>query len=254
MYSFSQILIGMAAAGLAVGPRHPMALVAGALDGVLPDVMDWWLRHAWRKPHITVTPDPLNPDAAQLADDLRQALHHAAVTGRNCIVRFNPLPNKTGGFRVCAIDRDPQHRLCVVLNDRRAEIQDAAAANFYAPLHGLPLPIKNQPMDLLLQPSPSRIECRDLATLNDLGHSVPVAAMLTVAVALVNATFGIAVAAALFAHLLLDAGGRRAMRPWLPFSGRIYFARRLWNDCGWRANIAATTLAAAILAALVCCK
>jgi len=302
MYPFSQFLIGMAAAGLAVGPRHPMSLVAGALVGVLPDVMDWWLHHGWRRPHITVTPDPLNPDAAQLAaqmaDGLRQALHHAAVTGRTCIVRFNPLPrtyleiggrdgarpsnhertehllpfwraglrpgrlgfdleigtNKNGSFQTYAIDRDPQHRLCVVLGARRAEVQDAAAANFFAPLHGLPLPIKIQPVDLLLQPSPNRIECRDLAALNDLGHSIPVAALLTVSVALVNATFGIAIAAALAAHLLLDAGGRREMRPWLPFSHRIYFARRLWNDCGWRANISAILLAAAILAALVCCK
>ena len=276
MYPFSQILIGMAAAGLAVGPRHPLALVAGALAGVLPDVMDWWLHHGWRRPHITVTPDPLNPDAAQLAaqmaDGLRQALHHAAVTGRTCIVRFNPLPrtyleiggrdgfdleigtNKNGGFQTYAIDRDPQHRLCVVLGARRAEVQDAAAANFFAPLHGLPLPIKIQPVDLLLQPSPNRIECRDLAALNDLGHSISVAALLTAAGALVNATFGLAIAAALAAHLLLDAGGRREMRPWLPFSHRIYFARRLWNDCGWRANISAILLAAAILAALVCCK
>ena len=59
------------------------------------------------------------------------------------------------------------------------------------------------------------------------------------------------VAAALLAHLLLELGGRREVAPWLPFSGRTWRGRRLWDERGGRATVVACALAAGILAAIL---
>ena len=68
MTPLSQILAGMAAAGVAAGPQHPLALLLGAVAGVLPNACDRWMRQVFRQPLVTVTPDPLAVDAATLAE------------------------------------------------------------------------------------------------------------------------------------------------------------------------------------------
>ena len=59
MQTPTQMLAGMATAGLIAGPHRPYALVAGAVAGVLPDVIDWWARQVFRRPDVVIT---LNPD------------------------------------------------------------------------------------------------------------------------------------------------------------------------------------------------
>ncbi len=92
MHPITQLLICMAVAGVVAGPQRPLALIVGAVAGVLPDVIDRWWQHVFRQPDITVTPDPLAPSAATMAQGLRIALQQTRVQARPCAVRFNPLP------------------------------------------------------------------------------------------------------------------------------------------------------------------
>jgi len=255
MNTFTQLLLGMATAGVAAGPQRPTAFVAGAVAGVLPDAIDWWLRQLVQQPDITVTPDPLAPDPATVAQGVRLALQHVRFCGRSCVVRFNPLPAPNGGYIAYRLDCDRQCRLVVSLGGKPAPVDppDAvgAAAAIFLPLHPLPLRITDTPVDLRLGVMRRRIESRDLDRMTTLGHSLSVAGALAILAGVINFWIGVAAATALVAHLLIEIGGRRDVAIWLPFSGPILRGRRLWNERDWHANLCAGALAGAIVAAVV---
>ena len=258
MRSITQILVGMAAAGVAAGPQRPLALVAGAAAGVLPDAIDWWSRQLFRQPDITVTPDPLAPDPATAAQGMRLALQRVRVHGRPCVVRFNPLPAPQGGFAAYHLDCDRQHRLVVALetNGKSAPVDlpgaDGTLSESFSPLHPLPLRVTDSPVDLRLRAMGRRIESRDLDRVTDIGHGLPMSGAVALLALVLNFWTGVAVTAALAAHLLLEAGGRRDVALWLPFSQRIRHGQRLWNEHGGRANLCAGALASAVIVALLC--
>jgi len=257
MRPLTHILVGMAAAGVVAGPQRPLALVAGAVAGVLPDVIDWWLRQVFRQPDITVTPDPLAPDPATLSQGVRVALQQARVTGRPCVVRFNPLPARDAGFTTYHLDCDRRHRLVVALEsgDKPAPVDPPGAgtnaAEVFSPLHPLPLRITDMPVDLHLVATGRRIESRDLEQVAGAGHGLPAAGAAAAAGFAWSFWSGAGATAALAAHLLLELGGRREAAPWLPFSGRTWHGRRLWDERGWCANACAGVVAGAIIVALL---
>jgi len=256
MRPITQIIVGMAAAGVAAGPQRPFALVAGAVAGVLPDVIDWWWCSYFRQPDIIVTPDPLAPTPAILVEGVRAALQQVRACGTSCVVRFNPLPAPDIGFAAYHFDYDRQHQLSVTLESNgkltpvNAPGTDGRMTAILLPHHPLPLRITHAPVDLQLRASGTRIESRDLAGVTSLGHGLPVAAVLAMAALVINFWLGVATAAALATHLLLENGGRRELAPWLPFSTHTWRSRRLWNEGGWRANLCACIFAGAVLAAL----
>jgi hypothetical protein len=256
MHTLTQLLVGMAAAGIVAGPARPAALIAGAVAGVLPDVVDWWLRQLSPQPDITVTPDPLAPDPAILARGVRLALQRSRDGGRPCVVRLNPLPLLGAGFAAYQLDCDRHHRFRVslVMCGKSAAVlpsgPDAGASGIITPLHPLPLRVTDAPLDLQFAANGRRIESRELGQASGAGHSLAVAGVAAAAALLSGGRWiGGAAAAALAAHLLLEAGGRREVAPLRPFSSRSWHGRRLWNDRGWRANLIAAALAAATLAA-----
>lgn len=257
MRPFTQILIGMAVAGVVAGPQRPLELIAGAVAGVLPDVIDWWLWQVFRQPDITVTPDPLAPTSATMAQGVRLALQQVRACGRPCVVRFNPLPAPEAGYSAYQLDCDRKHRLVVALEagGQTATVDQpgaaGVAARIFTPLHPLPLRITNQPVDLRLNAIGSRIISRDMEQVTNAGHGLPMAGLIVAAAFIIRFWFGMAVAAALTAHLLLEFGGRCEVAPWAPFSSRSCHGRRLWNECGWRANLCAGALAGAALGALL---
>ena len=257
MHPITHALTGMAAAGVVAGPQRPLALVAGAAAGVLPDLVDWWLRQVIHQPDITVTPDPLAPAATTMAQGVRAALLQVRELNRPCVVRLNPLPAPAGGFVACRLDMDRSHRLVVALEpghqtapvDPPGSKENAAA--IFTPQHPLPLRIADKPVELRFRAQGPRIESSDLALETAAGHGLPVAALMVTAACALHFWCGMAAAAALATHVLLEAGGRRAIAPWAPFSSHRWRGRRLWNECSWQANLAACVLACALLAALL---
>ncbi len=252
----TQLLVGMAAAGIVAGPARPGALIAGAVAGVLPDVVDWWARQLAPQPDITVTPDPLAPEPAMMARGVRLALQRARDNGRPCVVRLNPLPLAGGGFTVYQLDCDRHRCLRISLAPcgRSAPVNppatEAAATGTFAPRHPLPLRVTDAPVDLQFAANGRRIESRELGQVSGTGHSLPVAGLAAAAALLIGGRWiGMAAVAALAAHLMLEAGGRREVAPFLPFYRWSWHGRRLWNERGWRANLMAGALAAAALAA-----
>jgi hypothetical protein len=257
MCSLTQLLLGMATAGVVAGPQRPLALVAGAVAGLLPDLLDGWAGQLYRQPDITVTPDPLDPQLAPMAAGLRLAIQQTRATGRPCILRCNPLPDRRGGFIPYQLDYDRQHRLLFArpTGGKSARVHLTAPGSApdepFEPLHPLPLPITNRPVDLELHTRGPRMECRDLAQVAGVGHAWPVAGGIAIATSLCAPWLGAAVAATLAMHLLLDAAGRRESRPGFPFTRQTCYGRRLWHEAGWRANAAASAIAAGALAVLL---
>ena len=257
MHPSTQVLVGMAAAGLVAGPQRPLVLVAGAVAGVLPDVIDWWQRQAWRQPDITVTPDPLAPKPAVMAEGVRLTLQQVRNSGRPCVVRFNPLPAPDGRCVAYDLDCDRLHRLVVLLegSGKPAPVDLPGAsgdsAGILAPFHPLPLRITDTPKDLRLAATGTRIESRDLDEVAGVGHSLFVAGVAAGVAAACNFRIGMAAGAALLAHLLFEIGGRREVAPWSPLSGKTWRGRRLWNERGWRANACAGALAGGTVFAML---
>jgi len=253
MRTVPQMLLGMAAAGLIAGPQRPCALVAGAVAGVAPDALDWWLLHLRRKPLITVTPDPLAPDPALMIQGLRAALHHVRTEAQPCVVRFNPLPAADGTFTGYALDYDRHHRLVAKLDAPGHEaVLDEADGHIVrlALFHPLPLRVTDRPIDVLFSGSAAHIESRDLAYVTGGGHTLLAAGALTAfAMATCGWLVGVATSAALLLHLLLDAGGDCELAPWQPFAAEPVRGRRLWRDQEARANLTAATVAAVLLLA-----
>jgi len=257
MRPFTQLLVGMAAAGVAAGPQRPFALVAGAVAGVLPDVTDWWLQQVFRQPDITVTPDPLAPEPATMAQGVRLALQQVRSSGRPCVVRFNPLRAPDVGFAAYYLDCTRRHRLVVALesNGNAAPVDppgtEENAAGIFTPFHPLPMRVTKTPVNIRLDAIGRRVESRDMDRATDVGHGLPVAGMVVAAAGIISAWTGAGVATALASHLLLEAGGRRDAAPWAPFSSRRWHGRRLWDERGWRANLCASMLAGAVLVVLL---
>ena len=258
MHPLTQILIGMAAAGVVAGPQRPSALIAGAVAGVLPDLIDWWQQQVFRQPDITVIPDPLAPAPATVAQGLRLALHHARASGRPCVVRLNPLPAPGHGFAPYRLDCDRRHQLVIAQESggQTAPVNrpgtNTPPAGSMTPFHPLPLRITDRPLDLHLDVLKRRIESRDLNEVTGVGHGVPALGVLVIVAAIANLWCGLAVAAALTAHLLCEAGNRRELMPWAPLSSHRWPGRRLWNEASWRANVGASVLACAVIAAFLC--
>lgn len=257
MRSLTQLLVGMAAAGVAAGPQRPTALVAGAVAGVLPDMIDWWQRQVFRQPDITVTPDPLAPDPAVMATGVRIALGRVGITGQTCMVRFNPIPAPDAGFVAYQLDCDRHHRLVVALESRGKPVPvdtpnaHADASGALTPHHPLPLRIGGTPVDLRFARAGRRIESRDLDQATGIGHALPLAGVLAAVAMAGSFWIGLAGAAAWLAHWLLDLGGRHEVAPWLPFSNRAWHGRRQWDERSGCANLCAGFLAGALLAAVV---
>lgn len=257
MHTLTQLLIGMAAAGVVAGPQRPVALVVGAVAGVLPDVIDWWARHLFRQPEITVTPDPLAPTPATMAQGVRLALQQVRIHGRPIVVRLNPLPDPNDGYVPYCLDCDHQHRLVVAMDTRSQPHlidlsgADSSSIRCFAPLHPLPLRIVDMPVDVQFQEDGKRIQGLDLARVAGVGHAWPVAGVLAGGACLCNFWLGLAAAAALAAHLFLETSGRRESLPGWPFSRRLYHGRRLWDEEGWRDNLCASAIASAVIAAVV---
>ena len=256
MKPFTQLLCGMAAAGVAVGPQHPAALIAGGVAAILPEIIDWWQREVFRKPVITVTPDPHTPTPTIPAQGMRAVLHHARTSGQPCVIRFNPLPSIHGGCTTYQLDYDQHHCFVATIDHGRASVpvdpqgRPNTSDPFFTPRHPLPLQITTAAVDLLLTPCGKRIISRDLQRVAGVGHSLPVAGALILLILVCNPVCGIAMTAAGFLHLLLDLGGRRELVPWGPFSDQSWQGRRLWDDQGWRANLIAGALALGILTAI----
>lgn len=257
MMPLTQILVGMAAAGVTAGPGRPAALLAGAVAGVLPDLVDGWSR-LLRKPDLVVTPDPNTPDPAVMAQGIRLALQQVRASGRPCLVRFNPLPDAAGGFASYYLDCDRLHRLMTGLEfgARPVRVYPAAANaddepdETFSPVHPVPLFVADVPVDLQLAAVGRRVESRDLGRMAGPGHSL---ALLGVALPVLafQAWIGAAVFAALALHLLLTFGGRQDVSLFWPFSGRVLRGRRAWNDRGWRANLCMAAMAGGVLAVLL---
>ena len=255
MHSLTQILLGMAAAGVVAGVQHPWALVTGAVAGVLPDLIDWWLQQVFLQPDITVTPDPLAPAPATIAQGLRLALQQVRVDGCGCVLRLNPLPLLRGGFAAYQLDCDRHHSLVVAMaSGAKAAPVAPAASQALTPLHPLPLCIRGQPVTLQFCAAGKRLTSRDLARVPGAGHGLPVASLLIVFTSSFSIILGLATASAVLMHLLCDAGSRRELAPWLPFRGRSWHGRRHWNECSWRANLIASLLAGASLMALLAAR
>jgi hypothetical protein len=255
MRPITQLWIGLATAGAIAGPQHPLALLVGAVAGLLPDLLDEWARALLRQPDLMVAPDPRNPSPAPMADGLRLALRQARATGRPVILRYHPLPDRSGGFTPYRLDYDRKHHLLFSTDGKPAPVYPAApehaADEPFTPMHPLPLRITSCPVDLELQACGPRVECRDLDRVAGIGHAWPLAALLAVAAALLAPRLGLTMAAVLSTHLILDAAGRRESRPGIPFSRQTCYGRRLWDETGWRANTIATALAVATLAFLL---
>jgi len=258
MLPLTHILLGMAAAGVVAGPQRPLALVAGAVAGVLPDAIDWWARQLFRQPDITVTPDPLAPDPATVALGVRLALQRVRIRRCPCVVRFNPLPDSNGGFTAYHLDCNRQHCLVVALEsgNKTAPVDlpgaDGTSAAIFTPLHPLPLRVTDKPVVLRLRAVGRRIESRDLDQVTDIGHSLPMTGAVALLAFVCSFWTGVAVTTALSMHLLLEIGGRRDVALWLPFSEKVRRGQRLWNERGGRANLCAGALASAVIVALLC--
>ncbi len=256
MWSLTQLLIGMATAGVVAGPQRPLALVAGAVAGLLPDLIDWWARQLCRQPDLTVIPDPLDPTPDPMANGLRLAMQQARVSGHPCILRCNPLPSRQGGFTPYQLDYDRQHRLLFAhqTGGKPERVHPAAPGDRpdeqFVPLHPLPLRVTTRSVDLELRARGARLECRDLSLVAGVGHAWPVAGGIAATACLSAPWFGATVAATLVIHLLLDAAGRRESRPGLPFTQQTCYGRRLWDEGGWRANGWACAMAGGLLAVL----
>ena len=320
----THIVVGMAAAGLVAGPSRPLALIAGAVAGVLPDLVDWWVRRVCFQPDVTITSDPLTIDPAILAQGVVSALRQAADRGC-CRLRVNPVPAATGGYAICSIDYDRQHRLIATMAQatihdticrtpvgaalvaargrRRAtplqwtydaiyraraektplrygaqatarptlrstsdsegrasspsgtaraqSIKCIQTASALLPCHPLPLRITDRPVDLHLRARGKRIESHDLADVTGIGHSLPLAGAWIACVTLCNGWIGLATAAALTTHLLVDLGGNLEIAPGWPFVAQTWHGRRLWDPHGWTANLSILLPAGGIIALLV---
>jgi len=256
MQTPTQMLVGMATAGLVAGPHRPYALVAGAVAGVLPDVIDWWARQVFRRPDVVITPDPLAPDAPMIAQGVQVALRQVRESGRPCLLRLNPLPTTDGAFVAYDIDYTRDHDLVITLDlpgaarTARVPTPDAPTISF-APRHALPLRVRCETVDLLLSPAGARVESHDMAGDAGVGHSLVIGGALAALGATCDLRLGAAFGAAWVVHLLLDAGGRRRLAPWLPISSYRVQGRRCWNEQGWQANACAGLLATGALAAIM---
>ena len=241
-----QMLVGMTAAGLTAGPHRPLALLVGAVAGVLPDAIDRWVRQVFRQPDVVLTPDPLAPDACLLAAGVHAALRHAWEQRRRCLLRLNPLPLPGGGHETYLLDMDREHRVTLVIGERLARL-DAMPAPL-SPLHAVPLRVTDSPRDVLLTPIGGRIASRDLDRVAGGGHTcVPVVLCAALLGALAGTWMAVAAIAAGTVHMLLDFGGRRELAPWRPFSRRSVRGRRLWDETRRAPNVVAALVAIGLM-------
>ena len=257
MRSTTQILVGMATAGIVAGPQVPAALIAGAVVGVLPDAIDEWVRQLFRQPDISVSPDPLDPQPEVIASGLRAALMRVRDTRRACMVRLQPIPARGNGFIPYRLDWDPRRRFVVVLSTSGkpaavgpGEPTDATVSSLI-PLHPLPLEVADAPADLQLTLRNRRVECRDLASVTGIGHSLATAIPVVALAGFIDGRIGIAAAVAWIVHLLLEIGGRRETIPGWPIIASRVNGRRFWNDRAWPVNLCASVLALLMLTAML---
>ena len=257
MRSTTQLLVGMATAGVVAGPQVPAALIVGAVVGVLPDAIDEWFRQLFRQPDIIVSPDPLDPQPEVVATGLRAALARVRDTRRACVVRLQPIPAQGNGFTSYRLDWDPRRRFVVALstNGKPAVVEPGeptdATVSSLIPLHSLPLEVSDAPVDLQLTLRNRRVECRDLASVTGIGHSLATAIPVVAPAGFIDGRLGIAAAVAWIVHLLLEIGGRRETIPGWPLIASRVNGRRFWNDRAWPVNLCAGCLASLALAAIL---
>lgn len=257
MRTTTQLLVGMATAGLVAGPREPAALILGAAAGVLPDAIDGWMRWVFRQPDIVVAPDPLQPQPEVIASGLRAALARVRGAGRTCVVRLLPIPGNRTGHVPYRLDWDPHRRFVAVLPSSGKPVAvepdepNDTTPSALIPLHPIPLEIADAPVDLQLTPRKRRVECRDLASVADCGHSLAAGLPLVAIAGCIGLRVGVATAAAWIVHLLLEIGGRREMVPGWPVLSTPVNGKRFWNDRSWPVNLCASVLALLVLTALL---
>jgi hypothetical protein len=257
MRSTTQLLVGMATAGVVAGPREPAALILGAVAGVLPDAIDEWIRWVFRQPDILVTPDPLHPQPEVIASGLRAALARVRGADRTCVARFHPIPDNRTGCVPYRLDWDPRRRFVAVLpsSGKPVAVEPGAPVDAtpsaLVPLHPLPLEVADAPVDLQLTPRNRRVECRDLTSVADYGHSLATGIPLVAIASCISLRAGAATAVAWIVHLLLEIGGRRETVPGWPVVSTPVNGRRFWNDNSWPINLCASALALLMLTAML---
>lgn len=93
-------------------------LTLGGIFGILPDFFDFKLGRFFAKEDLRVRFDPYNPDAADMARQIGEALDQAVETGKYLKIQYNPMRVGSSLWRQYVVNYDHEkHEVAVVINE-----------------------------------------------------------------------------------------------------------------------------------------
>ncbi len=93
-------------------------LVLGGIFGILPDFFDFKLGRFFAKEDVCIEFDPMDPDPADMARQIGEALDRAAGTGKYTRIQYNPMRLGSSLWRQYYIGYDPERsEVSVVINE-----------------------------------------------------------------------------------------------------------------------------------------
>ena len=135
MRSATHFMLGLAAVSClpeavrAGAAGHPLPFLLGGAAALLPDAMDHGLLRFLSRADIEVTPDPLAPDPAVIAEALSAAVARALVAERPVRVRLNAIRLGEDQWLAYAVRFDPAQAKVAVTVDAIVDGDDRAVAD-----------------------------------------------------------------------------------------------------------------------------
>ncbi len=246
MKGISHFVVGVAAASCfseaveAGAAGNPLYFILGGLFGLLPDTLDFKLYRFLHRHDIEVTPDPLRPDAKQIAQAVALAVQRTRDTGRATRIKLNTIRVGADAWQTYSVRFDPERRKVAVRFGPVVDTGGEPAPDRLGPLPrptraSAPLPAgvsfdyqARATVDIFDGPtfrmSPGEGDCVRADFIpwhRQWSHSLVLALLFGLMGGLVwGVTAGCVIAAAFAAHIALDQLGFMGSNLWFPFTSR----------------------------------
>jgi len=246
MKGVTHFAVGVAAAScfpeaVAAGAAgNPLYFILGGLFGLLPDTLDFKFYRFLHRHDIEVTPDPLHPDARQIAQAVALAVRRARDTGRPVRVKLNTIRLAADAWQTYSVRFDPGKEKVTVqygpvvdtggnpVEGRPAPAGRAATAS--APLAAgvsfdyqalTTVDIFDGPTFRMSPEDRNRVHVQFIPWHRQWSHSLVLAMLFGLAGSLLwGMTAGFVIAAAFAAHVAVDQLGFMGSNLWFPFTAR----------------------------------
>jgi membrane-bound metal-dependent hydrolase YbcI (DUF457 family) len=272
MKGITHFITGMAAVACLPGSMtaaaagNPAYLLLGGIFGILPDTIDFKFCRFFYKHHATLIPDPLNPDAMEIATTVSRAIERTHLQKRPTTLKLQTIRLGHNLWRRYSLHIDVAAQRIEVTIGPIVGTSGEPAGPHSTPVAQhcacVPLPCRVQldylattDIDILdgpsfcFAPEPAGVAVQFLPWHRSWSHSLVLAAAAGLVVGTLsrNMLAGSAAATAYAVHAGCDQLGYMGSNLTWPFGKRRTPGQKLSHACDWFPNLAAIWLAMLLL-------